>query len=583
MKLFLWTLSAVLIGAIFCYGEIQQRVVEQRCSTCRFFVGRAYSAVDFKTGPAIMNVGMDVNEALEQENGGLSFTIEAWVFNRRYATGDYQSIFSRFDPTGNTRRSTEFNLQITPSGYLNLKMGAGDYPDRTFAIDMNCGQMTDNTWQFVSLNIETPAGELNPSRVAVMVDGQVTCEADHFEGNRNDLREQPFIVSGFFNPSSPEKIENFQGFIDEVRVWAGSRHCANQLEQRFFPLDGSEPLLAGYYNLDEGDTTAPYEVQNKVSGDTTTITLTGSLATPLFVGSLAPLRQVIQAVPGEAVEVELYAWSRNPSDEYNVIIDGPENPQGTFYRDAALTEVAEFDDVVSDEGTTRNDGLLKLYYVADTIPTTDVLRYFATSRNLFGEYFTSLDELSQEGDTAVIEFGSVGCDGKGGEVDECGECSGPDCNECRGGCDNEPFSVAIYDDCGVCGGTNFDDCRSGCDNEPNSTKVEDECGVCGGDGLSCKCWLSSWRSNGPRELDSYLTYVIAEDLLVYIAKAKQHIKELSCNILEDQPLDILLDPSWEELAMALERLSEYSENTDDFNGCMETFNDALSGSELIAW
>jgi len=121
---------------------------------------------------------------------------------------------------------------------------------------------------------------------------------------------------------------------------------------------------------------------------------------------------------------------------------------------------------------------------------------------LNGTYDCNVNQVGTVPSYGYLEIGNAsvfGCDGNGGIVDDCDVCGGDNFDQCRSGCDNQPFSNKTFDVCGICGGnaTNIDQCCA----------YFDQCGVCNGTGFSCVCQYT----DGYRGIsDNQLNVILAE-------------------------------------------------------------------------
>jgi len=626
------TFFAVLL---LVFVAAQAQVTDDTCSTCQFTVGRAISALDFSNEDGTsLRLPKPLSAALPR-----SMTIEAWVLQDS-DSGEKNSIISRYDnPVAGDDRS-DFNLQTDPSGQLVFFMGTSNTDGSdVYGLVLNkatCGNdilLVDKTWHHVAVTVNTPVGFLNPDSVRMYLDGALVCAwgapaegnttskrqsqcafDDEFNGFRNFLTDESIVVSGYLTEDTEPDAQEWNGLIDEIRIWNHARTQADLQQWMYKPLSGSEDGLLAYYRLDnELGPTADFAIDS--SGNSYDAQLIGRLGRkPDWVGSTAPLLHRIdikEVDPNESALVPLYSFSNNPDDDFNAIVT--ELPEfGTLYRDSNLTEVYEVHTPIQVEPGQRWAFLYYSPNQENTPPFIDELTYITSGRQLNSEPVTSKNPDGTDGFAQIYFVIDPGCDGQGGEYDRCGVCNGD--NDCLSGCDNQPFSTLQEDDCGVCGGLNL--CVGGCDSLPHSTAEYDNCGVCGGDnacfgcdgqggeydecgvcngqneclgcdgqvdsGLEydrcgvcggqdeCICDLEEWRGFGEPELDARTVFTNIEDLEDELDESKQLLETLVRNLASGT-----LPPDCDKVTEALAGLDDFIQSTRDFSNAMDSFRQEL--------
>ncbi len=168
-------------------------------------------------------------------NGVVDFTISAWI----RTTQDTASSFRYYDPAIiGTRQDYMISQDIILTNYNGKlawfdELGAGE---NTYDTGTN---IADGIWHQVAV-------VRDGSALTFYIDGvSVGTDATGTNSVRDDDVE---IGQAYLNGSEME----FNGQIDEVRIWDTARTQAQIQADMFSHLDGTEAGLVGYYRMDEG-------------------------------------------------------------------------------------------------------------------------------------------------------------------------------------------------------------------------------------------------------------------------------------------------------------------------------------------
>lgn len=161
------------------------------------------------------------------------FTIEAWVRVENF-TGTTQSIV--------TKGNNAWKMQISTNRHLALVLdGIGQVEG---VIDV-----ADGEWHHV-------AATYNGTEVLLCVDGIIDGQAN-FTGDLANTEAQVQIAG-----NSEEGGVNFNGQLDEIRIWSVPRSLIEIRESMHLVLDGKETGLVGYWQFNEGSGTLSNDFVN---------------------------------------------------------------------------------------------------------------------------------------------------------------------------------------------------------------------------------------------------------------------------------------------------------------------------------
>lgn len=183
--------------------------------------------LDFDGSDDYINFGDAINEAVN------AITLEALI-NVDELGGSRQDIINKSAP-GGTDPFYQYHLDVRPNGTIN------------FALTL------DNTYNFLQSNIPIAvnrwyhiAATYDGSTMRIYVDG-VEQASRSTSGSISVFSEDLKIGEGFNNGSA-----NFNGQIDEVRIWDIARSPSEIQAASITELQGNEVGLLGYWNFNEG-------------------------------------------------------------------------------------------------------------------------------------------------------------------------------------------------------------------------------------------------------------------------------------------------------------------------------------------
>ncbi len=192
----------------------------------------AGSTIDFIGGDDGQNVHMDLGEVAIAEN---SFTVEMWV-NVRDVQGD-PAFFSNKD--WNSGNNTGLNIFMQGSGAFKVNYKTDESP----RVDISSDVSILNAWNHIA--------------VVVNRDENMTLYINGIEVNSGDIStttgtlasDLPWIL-GQDGTGNYSYGHQFDGWIDEVRIWNGVRTPEELRQNMCVRLSGTEPGLMNYFPLD---------------------------------------------------------------------------------------------------------------------------------------------------------------------------------------------------------------------------------------------------------------------------------------------------------------------------------------------
>ncbi|MEO9967860.1 MAG: LamG-like jellyroll fold domain-containing protein [Reichenbachiella sp.] len=162
-------------------------------------------------------------------------TVEAWIQLDSYG-GTNSYIVGRYDESGSTNDG-EFYLAVTPAGNLEAAIIAGGVPQ----LLNSSSTIGTGTWTHVAMTYDN-------AELTIFVNG---IEEDNTDitgtASSGSLRETYLGYS--FNAAN-----NYDGQIDEVRIWDIARTPFELRQHAMVQLTGSESGLVAYFNMDDGVT-----------------------------------------------------------------------------------------------------------------------------------------------------------------------------------------------------------------------------------------------------------------------------------------------------------------------------------------
>lgn len=169
-------------------------------------------------------------------NIGNGFTIEAWILATQWKQAQWQGTIVGKDNQGPDRG---FAFRCGNNGTLSFVMSAGNVWQEAFTGPI----MNVNQWHHV-------AAVVSNGTILLYVDGQQA--ATHsFTGSPSHSTDMAINIGG--SPGFGGR--NFQGVIDEIRIWDIARTPLEIQNNSTVSLTGSEAGLVTYYPMNEGSGT----------------------------------------------------------------------------------------------------------------------------------------------------------------------------------------------------------------------------------------------------------------------------------------------------------------------------------------
>ena len=166
-------------------------------------------------------------------NIGTGFTIEAWIFAEEWRQFQWQGSILNKDNQGPDRG---YAFRCGDNGILSFVMAVDNVWQEAFTAQV----MNANQWHHVAAVVDN-------GTITLYVDGQPS--ATHsFTGNISHASDLPNHIGG--SPGFGGR--NFNGVIDEVRIWSSARTQAELLDNSIVDLTGNEENLVAYFPMNEG-------------------------------------------------------------------------------------------------------------------------------------------------------------------------------------------------------------------------------------------------------------------------------------------------------------------------------------------
>ncbi|WP_370088103.1 LamG-like jellyroll fold domain-containing protein [Ekhidna sp.] len=165
-------------------------------------------------------------------------TLEAWI-NPSTLDPDGGISFQRIlaKPSGTANETSPYQLVVTNSGAIQLLIGDG----ATFQIaESSTGLVQTSQWQHI-------AATWDGSFVTFYYNGIEDIQVAQTVSS--NINASPLIIGGF---NGADGFGQVTGHIDEVRIWNVVRGEAEIQGSRDFYLNGNEPGLAAYYQMNDG-------------------------------------------------------------------------------------------------------------------------------------------------------------------------------------------------------------------------------------------------------------------------------------------------------------------------------------------
>ena len=166
-------------------------------------------------------------------NIGNEFTIEAWILAEEWRQFQWQGSIVNKDNQGPDRG---FAFRCGDNGILSFVMAVDNVWQEAFT-----GQiMNANQWHHVAAVIDN-------GTITLFIDGQPS--ASHsFSGTISHSTDMSINIGG--SPGFGGR--NFNGVIDEIRIWNTARTQQELLDNSTIDLSGTEDNLVAYFPMNEG-------------------------------------------------------------------------------------------------------------------------------------------------------------------------------------------------------------------------------------------------------------------------------------------------------------------------------------------
>ncbi|MCI4669892.1 MAG: LamG domain-containing protein [Bacteroidia bacterium] len=166
-------------------------------------------------------------------NIGTGFTIEAWILANQWRQQQWQGSIVAKDNQGPDRG---FSFRCGNNGILSFVMSVGNVWQEVFTSPI----MNANQWHHVAVVVDN-------GNMKLYVDGQQAA-TNSFTGTASHGNDLDINIGG--SPGFGGR--NFDGVIDEVRIWDIARSQADLQSTITSDLNGNEAGLVGYFPMNEG-------------------------------------------------------------------------------------------------------------------------------------------------------------------------------------------------------------------------------------------------------------------------------------------------------------------------------------------
>ena len=164
---------------------------------------------------------------------GDGFTIEAWLLAEEWADLQWQGSIVTNDAQGPDRG---FAFRCGDNGILSFVMAADNTWEEAFSAQV----MNANQWHHVAAVVDN-------GTISLYVDGQQV--AGHaFSGTPSSASDMPLNIGN----SAGFSGRNFNGVLDEIRIWSDARTEAELNDFMTEELTGNEDDLVAYFPFNEG-------------------------------------------------------------------------------------------------------------------------------------------------------------------------------------------------------------------------------------------------------------------------------------------------------------------------------------------
>lgn len=168
---------------------------------------------------------------------GATFTIEMWI-QPSNVTGGLQHMLSKWGSTADAA----YHVAITNASGLErrLQFGTRDTPGGSNTFAYSNSPLENDLWQHV-------VAVFNGDEARLYIDGQL----DTVQAGMHIPQATAQAVS--LGRERSHNANWYRGVIDEVRIWNVARSAAEIAANMNVTLTGTEPGLAAYWQLDEGE------------------------------------------------------------------------------------------------------------------------------------------------------------------------------------------------------------------------------------------------------------------------------------------------------------------------------------------
>ncbi len=233
-----WNLNNTLTD--LAQGNVATNVGGATYTTDVPFAAPGNYAVEFEASSnQYLTVPDAVQGALEGVDLEGNFTIEAWINVESFSDG---TIVSKDDQYG-YGATYLFNVRDTGKLFVQYANGQILYPGNYTQVVTDEPAVTLNTWHHVAVSCVVATQDCH-----IYVDGTEKPSAVIYD-DADSIQDvpSPFLIGANFINGHSEK--EFDGYIDEVRVWEGVRTQSELQTNAHQEITGTEPGLVGYWKL----------------------------------------------------------------------------------------------------------------------------------------------------------------------------------------------------------------------------------------------------------------------------------------------------------------------------------------------
>ena len=203
------------------------------------FFGPKY-CVDLDGSDDYINCGQDASLT-----GMSDITLEAWVYPD--VADEHRIILSNF---GVYESSGGYQLVVTSNELFNISYRDQNYTDRGVS---GVNTYTANKWYHVAGTIDWDGSDIT---LKIYVNGVLentqTYTGSSYQMSFDSVTDL-FIGTNYDGvpPGGPSHLREFDGKIDEIRIWKDVRTADEIREYMFKPIDCTDTDLVAYYNFDQ--------------------------------------------------------------------------------------------------------------------------------------------------------------------------------------------------------------------------------------------------------------------------------------------------------------------------------------------